>query len=61
MFTSKVTVPVGDAGLRNVTEETPPLPDIIQSALGLSCENESILEAMSWSWHSKQLCILNNS
>lgn len=47
MFTSKVTVPVGDAGLRNVTEETPPLPDIIQSALGLSCENESILEAMS--------------
>lgn len=45
--TSYVTVVLEDVGWRSVTEETAPLADKMHTALGLCCENDNILEAMS--------------
>lgn len=45
--TSNVKEGAVEAGSRRVTEETVPVPDIIQRARGLCCENDRTFETIS--------------
>ena len=53
--TSYVTLTPVDAGWRNVTEETTPLPDNMHSALGLCCANDNSLATISCKERDKSL------
>lgn len=45
--TSNVMLGAVEAGSHRVAEEIVPVPDIIQRARGLCCENDKIFETMS--------------
>lgn len=56
-LTSNVTVGTEDAGCRRVTEETVPVPDKMQTALGLCWANDNIFETISYKEQYKEFQI----
>jgi|APAra0007618328_1042625.scaffolds.fasta_scaffold15902_3 hypothetical protein len=53
--TSNVKEGVVEAGSRRVTEETVPVPDIIQRARGLFCEKDKTFETISCKKNKRKL------